>query len=162
MKRILFYCLTILVAASCGKERSEGIEADNVYLKFKVDGQSIEYPDHVFATRTIIDGQYVIVIRGQKNISSHVPALDIFIRDTIDISKQIYTDNGLASGNAVIYSDSASVNYSSLHMVEPSDLRISIANLDSTYISGTFSSKVADLHTNNKAITEGSFSVRFQ
>lgn len=162
MKQLLFFCLIVLMAASCGKERSEGIEADNVFLKFKVDGQSIEYPEHVFATRSMIDSQYVIVIRGQKNITSHVPALSIYIRDTIDISKQIYTDNGLASGNAVIYSDSASVNYSSLYLVEPSDLRISIANLDSTYISGTFSTKVSDLHANNKAITEGSFSVRFQ
>ena len=163
MKRILFFSLLIVLISACGKERSieEGGNTGN-YLKFKIDGESIEYRDYVFATKNIVDNQYVITIQGQKDVSSNVPGLGIFIQDSEDITKKTYSDEDMTSGSALLYSDAQSVNFSSLYMTEPSDLKITITRIDSAYVSGTFSSKVSDLNAITKSITEGSFQVRFQ
>jgi hypothetical protein len=163
MKGIIFFSLLVVLFSACGKEKSVE-EASNTgnFLRFKVDGQSNEYKDYVFAIKTQIDNQYVVVIQGQKDVSSNVPGLGIFLQDSVEISTKTYGDEGLTSGNALLYSDSDSVNYSSLYMTEPSNLNIVITRIDSVYISGTFSSKVSDLNANGKIISEGVFQARFQ
>lgn len=163
MKRILFFSLLVVLISACGKEKSaeEASDTGN-FLKFKVDGQSIEYQNYVFATRDVVDNQYVITIQGQKDVSSNVPGLGIFIQDSVEISNKTYSDVDVTSGSALLYSSSDSVNYSSLYMTEASDLKITITRIDSASVSGTFSSKVSDLTANTKSISEGSFQARFQ
>lgn len=163
MKRILFFSLLVVLFSACGKEKSieEASDTGN-FLKFKIDGQSIEYQNYVFATRNMVDNQYVITIQGQKDVSSNVPGLGIFIQDLAEITNKTYSDEDITSGSALLYSSSDSINYSSLYMTEASDLRITITRIDSAFVSGTFSSKVSDLNADTKSISEGEFKARFQ
>ncbi|MCU7551927.1 hypothetical protein OCK74_22595 [Chitinophagaceae bacterium LB-8] len=163
MKRIIFFSLLIVLFSACGKEKSiENGNNTGAFLKFKLDGQSIEYKDNVFASKDIINNQHIVIIQGQKDVSSNVPGLGIFLQDSVEITNKTYNDDGSTFTNALIYSDTAGVNYSSLYMTDASDLKVVITRIDSAYISGTFSSKVADVNANTKNITEGSFQARFQ
>ncbi len=163
MKRIILFSFLIVLISACSKEKSvEDASDTGNFLKFKIDGNSIEYKDFVYATKSVIGDQYIVTIQGQKDVSSNVPGLGILIQDSVEIKSQTYNDESLTSGNAILYSDTTSVNYSSLYMTEPSELRIVISKIDSASVSGTFSSRVADLNANTKSITEGQFQARFQ
>jgi hypothetical protein len=155
--------MAILITA-CGKEKSteDGNGTGNYFLKFKIDGKSIEYRDYVFATRGFLDNVYYVTIQGQETQSSEVPGIGIFVQDFAEIVAQTYVDDGRSSSNALVYSGADSVVFSNLLMTEPSGLSIVITSIDSASVRGTFSGKVADLTANQKTITEGEFSARFQ
>jgi hypothetical protein len=164
MKRVIAFCLLALLYTSCGKDISAENDTgtNENFLRFKIDGKSVEYRDYVFAGRGFLDNIYYLTIQGQETINSDVPGLGIFVQDFTDIVEQTYIDDGISTKNALLYSGADSVVFSNLLMTEPTGMKIVITKIDSASVRGTFSGKVADKNSIQKNIADGEFSARFQ
>jgi hypothetical protein len=164
MKRVIAFCLLALLFTACGKELSTENDSgtDDYFIKFKIDGTSVEYRDYVFATKGVLNNIHFVTIQGRETLENEVPGLGIFVQDISEITAQTYSDDGATTNNAVEYSGADSVVFSNQLMTEPSGMNIVITKIDSATVRGTFSGKISDLNLNQKTITDGEFSARFQ
>lgn len=161
---VLCLCFVATVFSACTKEESleETKASGSFYIKFKVDGQQVEYNDNVLATKGMMNDIHTITVQGQEELTAVSPGIAVFIADSSAITPKIYTDTAITSLSALFYRDASATDYTSLYMTEPSEMKIEIIDINDLVIHGKFSGKASDLNDNIRTFSDGEFFVRFQ
>ncbi|MEP7372240.1 MAG: hypothetical protein ABI675_02555 [Chitinophagaceae bacterium] len=155
LRKLLFVSLAVATLASCKKDKSD---APAYNLSVKVDGTKADFNTAVVAQKTgDASTGFTVAISGiGGTASSPYPSFSLLLDDDASITTKTYTAaaddiTGIyqaASGQATFASDN--------------DFTIVITSITATDVKGTFSGKVEDGSGGIKAITEGTFTARFQ
>ncbi len=174
MKKAHLFSLAILLLSAtlftACKKSSSGSSSTTYFVKFKLDGVQKEYkgiPN--FTTVTLPSSPVIYSLAVQASLATSVALKDhiaINANDIATIATGKTYKNQDAGGTiqaVLMYYDNAGNAYSSV-MVNPesiNDAVITFSEVTSTYVSGTFTGKVAAVSggTTTYTITEGSFKV---
>lgn len=165
MKKIFFALMGILfLASSCSKEESEEQKAadSNFFVRFKAGAETKEYKDIVLALRTTNGGMNTVAIQGQETLNANTPGIIVTITDPAEITAKTYTENGTNDSPATLYRDAAAKEFSNLFMTTASGFSVTITEINTTTVRGTFNGKVSDLNGDELTISDGSFYAKFQ
>ena len=169
--KTLLCLLSIVVFAalfsSCKKK--ESANNTDYFVKANVNGAVISYTGFTSAMfLTMPSGgatpYNVLNIEGKNNPSSATDILAVVITDYDKITTKTYTDAvvGYTIQGTVNYYDAIGNQFSSAVAITPA-VKITITEITSTYVEGTFSGTAATISTGKTAvITNGSFRVKRQ
>jgi hypothetical protein len=156
---LTFLSLGILFSAC---KKSSTTSSSSYYMQANANGTTVKYTGYTSAISTSLQGNFILDIQGQASLTSQLDILSAVIMDTSPITTKTYTDvivNGSPQG-VVGYYDHTGNQYSSAFAVVPA-VTITITQITSTYVTGTFSGTVSDLSSSGPVtLTSGSFKVQ--
>lgn len=153
-----------MLLSSCKKSSTSGT---SYYVKGNVNGTLVNYTGFTSAIFTTLPGSpayYVLGIQGQQSQNASTNLFGIVVTDLSQITTKTYTDATVGSTvqGVVSYYDNSNNQYSSAFAVTPG-VTITISEITSTYVAGTFSGTVTDISSGQiQTITNGSFKVKKQ
>ncbi len=168
IRKTLFTSLSIVVIAvlfsSCKKESTNNTD---YFVKANVNGTVINYTGFTSAIfLTMPSGgatpYNVLNIQGKNSQNSATDILALGITDYDKITTKTYTDAvvGYTFQGTVSYYDASGNQFTSAVSITPA-VNITITEITSTYVAGTFSGTTATISTAKTAvITNGSFRVK--
>jgi hypothetical protein len=156
---LTFLSVGILFSAC---KKSSTTPSSAYYMQANANGSTVKYTGYTAAISTSLSGNYVLDIQGQASLTSQLDILSAVIMDISPITTKTYTDvivNGSPQG-VVDYYNHIGNQYSSAFAVVPA-VTITITEITSTYVAGTFSGTVSDLISAcSLKLTNGSFKVQ--
>lgn len=156
---LTFLSVGILFSAC---KKSSTTSSSGYYVQANANGTMVKYTGYTAAISTSLSGNYVLDIQGQASLTSQLDILSAVIMDASPITTKTYTDaviNGSPQG-VVSYYDHTGNQYSSSLAIVPA-VSITITEITSTYVAGTFSGTVSDLSSGGPVkLTNGSFKVQ--
>lgn len=173
----------LLVLSSCKKSGGSGSSnGGSYYMKFKLNGVQVEFDSEPIAgiSYSKADSLYTCVIAAYKDVNSglkNAVTITIFSNSTIaagvaynDPAKAVGPNGAPTPQNTIFYYDSTANSYLTMGAFADAngsvllpgvvaDAQLTISEMTSTYIKGTFSGTVYKSSTLNQyySITEGEF-----
>lgn len=165
---IIFICFSVLFFASCKKDSGSGT---NYYMKATIDGTEKTYSSTPLALSVNQSGTYILSMSASASAGSSEGLGLQITQSSGPIAAGTYTDG--ASGVSYLLSgvynpgtvNSSDIYGAGIQLSATSPLTITITNVSTSAVSGTFSGEFFDnsgAGTNSIMITDGSFNLPIQ
>ncbi|HEY5370850.1 MAG TPA: hypothetical protein VIJ75_17830 [Hanamia sp.] len=170
MKSFLSFMMALAILSSfLSSCKKDSAASTGYYVKANVNGTEINYTGFTSAMfLTIPSGQptpfSVLNIEGMNTQDATTDVLALGITDFSAITTKTYTDVavGYTFQGTISYYDASNNQYNSVMALTPA-VKITITEITSSYVAGTFSGTAATISTGKTAvITNGSFKVKRQ
>ena len=155
--------------ASCSKDKAD--DASNAYhMKLKMDNADKSFSTAVAASKIQLGDGYNLVIVGTEGTKSTFnvalwSADDFKTGDTFTaFAEDMSTNNSLGWAEDIQNSNETKIwTSSSFYTEEDPEMQVTITEINSEFVKGTFSGKITQSIENGatKVITNGSFKARF-
>ncbi|OLY92912.1 hypothetical protein [Cnuella takakiae] len=160
---VLSGCGLLFFSTGCSKEVSQEEGLDTGYFfRFTLDGQAKDYKENILAERRLEPSLETIIIQGLADLSTDPSGMLLVLAEQPPVITKTYPEVPGRDAPAMAFTDSIGTVFTNLFVPTASGFELTISQISSGTVRGTFKGQMADANGNIHNVTDGVFYAPFR